>query len=113
MFEKCFNGEYGFKLDDNVSGKEYKVNQSTTLSLSYFGVLIESDSRWKNLKVEIEKNNKKETLIDSEREPGKFAESYLIDGGLKSFKYYYSFDDVNYDIDKIEAVFVNGKKLTD
>lgn len=108
----CVN-EYGFKLEDNVSGKEYKVDDTTTLSLSYFGFSIESDHKWKDLKVEIEDKNKKETLIDSKKSDGNYSQFSSRDEGYQKYDYVYTFDDINFDIDKIEAVYVNGKKLTD
>ena len=113
LFVKSMNGAYGFKLEDNVSGKEYEVDDTTTLSLSYFGFFIESDHKWKNLKVEVETKNMKETLIDDEKLYGNYSESSHIDGGCQKYDYHYTFDDINYDIDKIKAIYVNGKKISD
>lgn len=119
LYDRCDNGEYGFKLDDSVPGKSYKVDDSTILSLSYFGCYMESDHTWSSFKVEVETDDGMEILCGDENSiENDYSEGYLIDGGCRKYNYAYTFDNWTFDftgcdIGKIKAVYLNGKKLSD
>lgn len=110
----CMKGTYGFKLVDNIKGKEFKVADNMNLSLSYLGATITTDKKLDSFKIEIvTTKGEKETLFDLKSEEdveGMLSEGYYEDAGEKGYVYSYNFQKP-YDICKIKKIYVDDKEI--
>ena len=115
--DKNCRRDYSFRLEDNTGGKEYQVDDSTKLSLSYFGLSVESNHRMKNLTVELKDEKGKTKTFDFISSyadiEGYYGESSQSDEGYSKNTYSYTFNKINYNIiDQTKEIYVNGKKIT-
>ena len=135
--EECARGAYGVKLDDNIGGKEYKLDDGTILKISSMGIVIETNKELETYQIEIsDKNNNKKTVYDKSEEEyeiisggagvvttkknevfgkadihGCYSQRCLGVWGNKE-RYFYAYRYKNiYNIDNIEHIYVNGKEI--
>lgn len=106
--------DYGFKLEDNAQGKEFKIDEDTSLNLSYLGIRVFSNKKLDTFKMEfVNKKGKKKVLFNMDKKAdikGSYGESYSEDNGVEEFVYTYDFNDI-FDVNKIEELYINGEKI--
>ncbi|MCM1181602.1 MAG: hypothetical protein NC347_15210 [Clostridium sp.] len=110
---------YGFAFEDDAKGKEYRIADSASLSISYFGLHIQTDHKMQELKVTLKRKKGKDIELDFVEEQTKagwkgwYGSGTELDGADRRYTYSYTFNKINYNIDKIKAIYVNGEKITD